>query len=338
MKKHLKLILMLVILIAVIGLMTMMKHSDKPAIPPSSAKPEYLLLIHGGAGDITRENLPDSMARKYSAELQAALVTGYRILDNGGSALDAVEAVVRYMEDCPLFNAGKGAVFNAEGKNELDASIMDGATGLAGAVAGVTTVKNPVSAARAVMEKSPHVLLAGRGAEAFAQQNGLEIVPESYFSTPERLKSWREARQKENQKGTVGAVALDKKGNLAAATSTGGMTMKKWGRIGDSPLIGAGTYASNHTCAVSCTGHGEYFIRNAVAYDLSARLEYQHAGIAAAARDILHRKLKEQGATGGLIAIDKNGNFVLDFNTSGMFRGYLLPSGETKVMIFGDEK
>ncbi len=337
MKKYFPLIIMGVVLIAVIILMVVLRQ-HKPEIKPIPARPEYALVIHGGAGNITRENLPDSMAAEYYRELQAALVVGHRILDTGGTALDAVEAVVRYLEDCPLFNAGKGAVFTAEGKNELDASIMDGATGMAGAVAGVTTLKNPISAARAVMEKSPHVMLAGKGAEAFAMQQGLEIVPPSYFHTPDRYKSWQEAKEKLDKKGTVGAVALDKKGNLAAATSTGGMMMKQWGRIGDAPVIGAGTYASNQSCAVSCTGHGEYFIRNAVAYDLSARMQYAGTSLHNGAHEILHVKLKEQGGTGGLIAIDKNGNFVMDFNTTGMFRGYLLPTGETRVMIYGDEK
>lgn len=337
MKKFTPIIIMVILLTGAILVMSNLRKRI-PAPGPAPTRPEYVLVIHGGAGNITRENLPDSMAAEYYRELQVALVIGHKILDTGGTALDAVEAVVRYLEDCPLFNAGKGAVFTAEGKNELDASIMDGATGMAGAVAGVTTLKNPISAARAVMEKSPHVMLAGKGAEVFAQQQGLETVPPSYFHTPDRYKSWQEAKAKLDKKGTVGAVALDKKGNLAAATSTGGMMMKQWGRIGDAPVIGAGTYASNNTCAVSCTGHGEYFIRNAVAYDLSARMQYAGTSLRNGAHEILHVKLKEQGGTGGLIAIDKNGNFVLDFNTVGMFRGYLLPSGETRVMIFGDEK
>lgn len=328
---------MLLILAAVVVFMATLKR-QAPSAKPEKPKPDYLLLIHGGAGEITRESLADSMAEKYYTELQAALVVGHRILDTGGSALDAVEAVVRYMEDCPLFNAGRGAVFTREGKNELDASIMDGATGMAGAVAGVTILRNPVSAARAVMEKSPHVMLAGKGAEAFAREMGLEVVDPSYFFTQERYDSWKKAKEKLDIKGTVGAVALDKQGNLAAATSTGGMTMKQWGRIGDAPVIGAGTFASNNTCAVSCTGHGEYFIRNAVAYDVSARMEYKGESLRQAAAEILHKKLKNQGGTGGLIAIDKNGNFVLDFNTQGMFRGYLLPGGESRVMIFNDER
>ncbi|HRZ41242.1 MAG TPA: isoaspartyl peptidase/L-asparaginase [Bacteroidales bacterium] len=337
MKKRYPVIIMVILLTGAVLVMANLRKKI-PVSGPAPTRPEYVLVIHGGAGNITRESLPDSMAAEYYRELQTALVVGHRILDTGGTALDAVEAVVRFLEDCPLFNAGKGAVFTAEGKNELDASIMDGATGLAGAVAGVTTIKNPVSAARAVMEKSLHVMLAGRGAEAFARQMGLEMVAPEYFSTPDRYQSWKEAREKMDKKGTVGAVALDKKGNLAAATSTGGMMMKQWGRIGDSPVIGAGTFASNRTCAVSCTGHGEYFIRNAVAYDLSARMQYAGTPLRKGAHEILHVKLKEQGGTGGLIAIDKNGNFVMDFNTTGMFRGYLLPSGETKVMIFGDEK
>ncbi|MFO7722067.1 MAG: isoaspartyl peptidase/L-asparaginase [Bacteroidales bacterium] len=337
MKKHLRLIIMVIVLIGAMLLMTTIK---RPGIRVATVheKPEYLLVIHGGAGDITRDNLPDSAAQLYYEALQSALVIGHRILDTGGSSLDAVEAVVRFMEDNPLFNAGKGAVFTIEGKNELDASIMDGASGKAGAVAGVTNVKNPVTAARAVMEKSPHVMLAGHGAEAFAATQGLEIVDPSWFFTSERFEGWKRAREKFDKKGTVGAVALDKHGNLAAATSTGGMTMKQWGRIGDAPVIGAGTFASNKTCAVSCTGHGEYFIRNAVAYDMSARMEYRKSSLKNAANGILHQKLKGQGGTGGLIAIDKAGNFVMDFNTAGMFRGVLTPDGATKVMIFDDEQ
>jgi L-asparaginase / beta-aspartyl-peptidase len=337
MKNHLQLIVMLLVLAgAVLFMATIKRPSRNKQVEPQ--RPDYLLVIHGGAGDITRENLPDSVAQQYRASLQAALIIGYRILDTGGTAVDAVEAVVRALEDNPLFNAGKGAVFTMDGKNELDASIMDGATGKAGAVAGVTTVKNPVTAARAVMEGSPHVMLAGHGAETFAHSKGLEIVDPAYFFTPERHQGWKKGKEAMDKKGTVGAVAIDRKGNLAAATSTGGMNMKQWGRIGDAPVIGAGTFASNNTCAVSCTGHGEYFIRNAVAYDMSARMKYKKASLRNAASEIIQQKLKQQGGTGGLIAVDKNGNFVMEFNTRGMFRGYLLPGGETGVMIFDDEQ
>lgn len=327
-------------LIALGGIIVGMANLRPKQISPRVAKPapEYLLVIHGGAGDITRDQLHGDLAAQYYDALHAALIIGYRILDSGGSSLDAVEAVVMYMEDCPLFNAGRGAVFTSEGKHELDASVMDGSTGMAGAVAGVTTVKHPVSAARAVMEKSEHVMLAGRGADLFAAEQGLEIVDPSWFFTQERYEGWKRAKEKINKKGTVGAVALDKKGNLAAATSTGGMSMKRYGRVGDAPVIGAGTFASNATCGVSCTGHGEYFIRNAVAHDLSARMAYQRTSLRDAAHQIVQIKLKQQGGTGGLIAIDKRGNYVMEFNTKGMFRGVLLPGGEIHAMIFDDER
>ncbi len=337
--KHLRLIILITALVAAVLLMISLKRYPVPGSDQNkSPVPEYLLVIHGGAGEMVREDMPDSVSEGYYDGMRAALVLGHRILDTGGSALDAVEAVVRYLEDHPLFNAGCGAVFTSEGRNELDASIMDGSTGLAGAVAGVTTVKNPVTAARAVMERSPHVMLAGQGAEKFAAEQGLDIVDPAYFFTRQRYERYLEMREKGEKHGTVGAVALDRRGNLAAATSTGGMSMKRYGRIGDSPIIGAGTYASNATCAVSCTGHGEYFIRNAVAYDLAARIMYSKSSLRKAAGEIIHNKLKKQGGTGGLIAIDKNGNYTMTFNTAGMFRGVLLPSGEIKVMIFRDEK
>lgn len=336
MKKHRSLFMMFVVLAAVIVFVWSIKRNISSG---SGSIKEYVLVVHGGAGDLTRDNIPDSLEIMYREALRASLIIGFRILDTGGSALDAVEAVIRYLEDEPLFNAGRGSVFTFEGTNELDASIMDGSTGMAGAVAGVTMVKNPITVARAVMEKTPHVMLAGNGANAFAIEHGLDTVDPSWFFTQMRYQRWLQAMaDQEERSGTVGAVALDKNGNLAAGTSTGGMSMKRFGRIGDSPVIGAGTYASNQTCAVSCTGHGEYFIRNAVAYDLSARLEYSNDNLYVAAKDIIDRKLKEQGGTGGLIAIDKYGNFVMEFNTNGMFRGYLLPDGETKVMIFDDEK
>lgn len=337
MKKRNRLLLMIIALGAVLVFMLTVRQLMKPE-EVGTERPEFLLVIHGGAGEITRDKLPDSLAAEYYNELRAALVVGYRILDTGGSALDAVEAVVRYMEDCPLFNAGKGAVFTADGKNELDASIMDGASGQAGAVAGVTTVKNPVTAARAVMERTPHVMLAGKGADLFAAEQNLDIVDSSWFFTEDRYKSWLTAVQKLSKKGTVGAVALDKDGNLAAATSTGGMSMKRYGRIGDAPVIGAGTYADNNSCAVSCTGHGEFFIRNAVAYDMAAKMLYQNITVEQAAHEILHEKLKNQGGTGGIIAIDKSGNYTMDFNTSGMFRGVIYHDGTSKVLIFNDEE
>lgn len=304
----------------------------------------YALVIHGGAGNISPENTPPQVAESFRTELEKVLHVGDSILANNGSSLDAVEACIRMMEDCPLFNAGKGAVFNAEGRNELDASIMDGKTHLAGAVAGVTIIRNPISAARAVMEKSQHVMLTGKGAETFAIEQGLETVSPSYFYTEKRwndylkVKNREDSLRHENEKhGTVGCVALDKSGNLAAGTSTGGMTFKKYGRVGDSPVIGAGTYADNQTSAVSATGHGEFFIRNVVAYDISALMKYKGFSLKDAADEVIMHKLKEQGGSGGVIAIDKNGNIAMPFNTAGMFRGYVKESGEKKVEMFGKE-
>lgn len=306
-----------------------------------SVKPAYALVIHGGAGNITPYNLPADKAAQFELKLTEVLTFGDSILKAGGTSLDAVEACVRMMEDCPLFNAGKGAVFNAQGKNELDAAIMDGKTGLAGAVAGVTTIRNPISAARAVMQKSDHVMLSGTGAEIFAAEQGLEIVSPVYFFTQSRWDAYLKAKANtdsisalDKKHGTVGCVALDNYGNLAAATSTGGMTMKKYGRIGDTPVIGAGTYADNNTCAVSATGHGEFFIRNVVAYDISALMKYKNLPLAEAANEVVMVKLKTQGGTGGVIAVDKNGNIAMPFNTSGMFRGYVKAGGEKMVGIF----
>lgn len=311
----------------------------------SQTSGKYALVIHGGAGNITKANLPSDKAAEFEAKLTEVLKHGDSILKAGGTSLDAVESCVRMMEDCPLFNAGQGAVFNAEGKNEMDAAIMDGKTGLAGAVAGVTTIRNPITAARAVMEKSNHVMLSGKGAETFAAEQGLELVSPSYFFTQSRWDAYQKAKANsdsieniDKKHGTVGCVALDKYGNLAAATSTGGMTFKKYGRIGDSPVIGAGTYADNNTCAVSATGHGEYFIRNVVAYDISALMKYKGLPIAVAANEVVMVKLKNLGGTGGIIAVDKNGNIAMPFNTTGMFRGYVNAGGEIKVAMFGDEK
>ena len=305
-------------------------------------KTNYSLVVHGGAGNITQANLPPDIAAQFEAKLTEVLMHGDSILKAGGTSLDAVESCIKMMEDCPLFNAGKGAVFNAEGKNELDAAFMDGKTGMAGAVAGVTSIRNPISAARAVMEKSNHVMLSGKGAETFATEQGLEIVPPEYFFTQSRWDSYLKVKAHEdsiqnfdNKHGTVGCVALDSHGNLAAGTSTGGMTFKKYGRIGDSPIIGAGTYADNTTCAVSATGHGEFFIRNVVAYDISALMKYKSLAVAAAADEVVMKKLKNLGGFGGIIAVDKKGNIAMPFNTAGMFRGYIKAGGEMKVAIFG---
>lgn len=305
----------------------------------SVASGKYFVVIHGGAGNITKSNLADSS--QYIEKLKEVLKKASDTLAKGGTSLDAVEVGIRIMEDSPLFNAGKGAVFNDEGKNELDASIMNGSTLMAGAVAGVTTIKNPISAARKVMEKTKHVMLIGKGAEKFAKDQGLEIVDPSYFFDQKRWDQYLKNKGKSELKnsndtihGTVGVVALDKYGNLAAGTSTGGLSNKKYGRVGDSPIIGAGTYANNKTCAVSCTGTGEYFIRNVVAYDMSALMEYKNYTVQQAAEYIINEKLKAQGGDGGLIALDKNGNFTMTFNTEGMFRGYANSDGEMKVFLF----
>lgn len=310
----------------------------------SQSSPTYTLVIHGGAGNITKENLPEEIAAQFEAKLTEVLKHGDSLLKAGGTSLDAVESCVRMMEDCPLFNAGKGAVFNAEGKNEMDAAIMDGKTGMAGAVAGVTTIRNPITAARAVMEKSEHVMMAGKGAETFAAEQGLTLVSPDYFFTQSRWNSYLKAKANadsidalDKKHGTVGCVALDRYGNLAAATSTGGMMLKKYGRIGDSPIIGAGTYADNNTCAVSATGYGEFFIRNVVAYDISALMKYKNLPLAEAADQVIMIKLKNIGGTGGIIAVDKKGNIAMPFNTTGMFRGYVKADGEMKVAIFGEE-
>lgn len=313
-------------------------------------KPAFALVIHGGAGTILKKNMTDEKEKAYRAKLSEALETGYKILQNGGTALDAIEKTINVMEDSPLFNAGKGAVFTHDGKNELDASIMNGANLAAGSVGGVSRVKNPIGAARAVMEKSKHVMMVEDGADAFAESQGLEMVDPKYFYTEKRWKSLQRMLEKEGSESTtqldhdardiwstVGAVALDKNGDLAAGTSTGGMTNKRFGRIGDSPIIGAGTYADNEGCAVSATGHGEYFIRNVVAYDINALVKYKGLTINEAADQVVMEKLVKQKGSGGIIGIDHHGNIAMPFNTEGMYRGYILPDGEARVMIYGDE-
>jgi beta-aspartyl-peptidase (threonine type) len=287
------------------------------------------LVIHGGAGTLSKARISAQREGEILAALEASLRAGHAVLASGGSALDAVSAAVVSLEDSPHFNAGKGSVFTHEGKHELDASIMDGHTLAAGAVAGVTGVKNPVVLARRVMEGSPHVMLAGPGADAFAVAEGFEQMPPEYFSVPERREELAEAQKL----GTVGAVALDQRGHLAAATSTGGTVNKRFGRVGDSPVIGAGTYASDR-CAVSCTGHGEHFIRLAVAHDLCARIAYLGVPLVHAAEEIVVRRLKAAGGKGGLIAIDATGEVAMPFNTEGMYRGRMLADGEPWVSIF----
>ena len=299
-------------------------------------KPDWAIVIHGGAGVITRSQLTPEKEALYRAALQQALDTGAAVLERGGSSLDAVEKTIRIMEDCPLFNAGKGAVFTHEGHNELDAAIMDGSNLAAGAVTCVTDIKNPITAARTVMTQSPHVLLSGKGASEFAKEKGLEIVDPSYFYTDERYRQLREILDKEKH-GTVGCVALDRKGNLAAGTSTGGMTDKRYNRIGDTPIIGAGTYANNSTCAVSATGHGEFFIRYTVAHDISALMEYRGLPLDSAARLVVKHKLVKAGGSGGVICVDGKGNISMPFNSEGMFRGYSTSEGKKGIFIYADE-
>ena len=299
-------------------------------------KQEWAIVIHGGAGGMTKENLTPDLDKEYRASLQVALTAGKKILSEGGSALDAVEQTIRTMEDNPLFNAGKGAVFTHEGKNELDAAIMDGTNLGAGAVAGVTDIKNPISAARKVMVNSPHVMLSGAGASQFAKEQGLEIVAPSYFYTNKRFNELQELLKKEKF-GTVGCCALDKNGNLAAGTSTGGMANKRYNRIGDSPIIGAGTYANNSTCAVSGTGHGEYFIRWTVAHDISALMEYKGLNLKEASDLVVNDKLVKAGGSGGVICVDKSGNISMPFNSSGMFRGFATADGKEGIFIYKDE-
>jgi len=308
------------------------------------------LVIHGGAGTIERSKMTPEREREYRSGVERALVAGYEILKGGGSSLDATEASVRVLEDDRHFNAGRGAVFTDAGTNEMDAAIMDGKALRAGAVASLKHIKNPVSLARLVMEKSGHVMMDGEGAEAFAAANGVELVDQKYFFTEERWEALQKIRSAEKSQagdaggkkfiitdqdrhGTVGAVALDQNGNLAAATSTGGTTNKLRGRVGDSPVIGAGTYANNMTCAVSATGDGEYFIRATVAHDVSALMEYGGMSLEEAAHTVLG-KVAKLGGTGGLIAIDGHGNVALPFNTSGMYRAYVDPNGKFVVAIY----
>ena len=338
----------------------------------SPQNPKLGFMLHGGAGVITRGSLTPEKEKLYRADLEKAVLAGYKALQSGKSSLDAIEVAIKILEDSPLFNAGKGAVFTNEGKNELDASIMDGKNLAAGAVAGLRHVKNPIALARAVMEKSEHVMMVGDGAEKFAKEQNIELVDEKYFWTQERWDSLQrilkeEAEEKikksklksqnsggdnflmrnpnyaqmteterlaQNRFGTVGAVALDKDGNLAAGTSTGGMTNKRFGRVGDAPIIGAGTYANNETCAVSATGWGEYFIRLGVARDISSLMEYRAMPIQEAADLVIQKKLQNLGGDGGIIAIDKFGNMAVSFNSEGMYRAYINSEGKPVVEIY----
>jgi beta-aspartyl-peptidase (threonine type) len=333
-------------LLPVLLVLAAMTASTHAASPPGPARPTALV-IHGGAGVIERDKLSAEDEAAIRAALDRALDAGNAVLASGGTALDAVEAAVRVLEEAPQFNAGKGAVFDANGGHQLDASVMEGHTRRAGAVAGVTTVRSPVKLARAVMEHSPHVMLAGAGAEAFADtQPQLERVPNSWFDTDHRRKQLEDARLREQRQagapdqpgayfGTVGAVALDRHGNIAAATSTGGMTNKRWNRIGDSPVIGAGTWADDR-CGVSATGWGEFFIRAAVAHDICARVAYGGASLQAAADEVILRVVPGLGGDGGIIALDADGNIAMPFNTSGMYRGWIKPDGSRGTAVFRD--
>jgi beta-aspartyl-peptidase (threonine type) len=315
------------------------------------------IVIHGGAGNFTMAGL-ESRREPMRDAMTEALSAGHRVLARGGSSLDAVEAAIVVLEDSPLFNAGKGAVFTHAGTNELDASVMDGSTHRAGAVAGVKRIKNPILLARLVMEKSPHVMMTGDGAETFAaEQGGIEFVEPKYFYTDRAWDALQRASEEERQKlktgasaqpamerdapagyfGTVGAVALDQQGNLAAGTSTGGMTNKRFGRVGDSPIVGAGTYASNQSCGISATGHGEYFIRYTVAHDICARVAYKGIGVQAAADEVVQQLLKNAGGEGGVVGLDRTGNIAMSFNTSGMSRGYAGTDGKPVVMFTNED-
>ena len=317
---------------------------------------DFAIIIHGGAGTILKKNMTDEKEAAYKAKLEEAIKVGHTILKNGGTSQEAVIKTIQVMEESPLFNAGKGAVFTNAGTNELDASFMDGKTLNAGAVAGVKDVKSPIELAVKVMTDSEHVMLSGEGASTFAKEKGLEIVDPSYFYTERRFQSLQRIKDREKTQldqddktaafydsdiknakfGTVGCVALDKNGNIAAGTSTGGMTNKRWGRIGDAPIIGSGTYANNNTCGVSSTGWGEYFIRSQVAYDISAQMEYQQKSLKEATTDVIQNKLTKLGGTGGVVALDKNGNMSFEFNTAGMYRASMNDKGDLVIKIYND--
>jgi len=311
-----------------------------------AAEPLVAIGIHGGAGTIKREAMSAELEATYIEFLDHAITAGYEQLRRGESGLDVVVNVIQLMEDSPLFNAGHGAVYTWDGTHELDASIMHGADLEAGAVAGVSTVKSPIALARAVMERSPHVMLAGSGAEAFALEQGFDVAPPEYFATERRRKALEAFKANEqaglqpeadHKFGTVGVVVMDAAGHLVAGTSTGGMTGKRWGRIGDSPIIGAGTYADDRSCAVSATGHGEYFIRHTVARDICARMQFGGTTLLDAADQVVKGELVEAGGEGGVIAVDSTGEVVLIFNTSGMYRASINARGQKTVAIYGDE-
>ncbi len=372
MKKYLSIMMVLVLSVSLLPVFAQKGNYAEIKQLQSPQNPRLGFIIHGGAGVIKKGSLTPEKEAEYTKKLEEAVLAGYKALQAGKTALDAVETAIRILEDSPLFNAGKGAVFTADGRNELDASIMDGKTLNAGAVAGLHTIKNPITLARAVMERSEHVMMAGDGAEKFAKEKGIETVDPKYFWTQPRwdslqliIKEEQEKLKKEkaekpvsrnseprtkdelyasmtdaqklpeNKFGTVGAVALDKDGNIAAGTSTGGMTYKKYGRIGDAPIIGAGTYANNATCGVSATGWGEYFIRVGVARDISALMEYRALPVQQAA-DIVMKKVQTLGGDGGVIVLDKFGNMAVSFNSEGMYRAYIGADGKPVVKIYTD--
>jgi len=305
----------------------------------------FSIAIHGGAGTLVKGLMTPELEAEYKLALKTARDKGYVILEKGGSAIDAVEMAVKFLEDTPLFNAGKGSVFTAEGTHEMDASIMEGKTLEAGAVSLVTGIRNPVSLARDVMEKSYHVFLAGEGAMQFAKGLNYSVEAQEYFYDEVRYKQWQGIKDSDNFQldhsvkkdgkfGTVGAVACDQNGNIAAATSTGGMTNKKWGRVGDSPMIGSGVYANNNTCAVSCTGSGEFFIRGVVAYDVSCLMEHKGLSLEDAANEVINKRILEINGDGGLIAVDAKGNIAMPFNTEGMYRAFKTSKGEEEIAIY----
>lgn len=330
--------------------MNMACESGKSTMGEPERSRKIALVIHGGAGTIRKENMTPKQEDAYHNTLKQALDAGFEVLEKGGKSVDAVISAITILEDSPLFNAGKGAVFTHDGRNELDASIMDGETLKAGAVAGVTTVKNPIKAAHAVMMQSRHVMLAGEGADEFAKDHGLEIVDPSYFVDSVRYQRFLDRSNTDKSKegaslspsgddkkfGTVGAVALDQFGNIAAGTSTGGMSDKRYGRIGDSPIIGAGTYANNKTCGISGTGWGEFFIRLVIAHDISALMEYGNLSLKEAADSVIMKKLPRLGGDGGVIGLDKDGNITMTFNTPGMYRGFIRNKGEAKTFLYGE--
>ena len=307
-------------------------------------KQNFAIAIHGGAGTILRSSMTPALQKEYEQGLQDALTAGYTVLEHGGCSVDAVEATVTVLENFPLFNAGKGSVFNHLGGHEMDAAIMDGKTKAAGAVAGISNIKNPVKLAKAIMQHSEHVMLVGNGAEDFAKTQKIEFADEAYFYNQSRYQQLQEALlagsvqldHTDKKFGTVGAVALDMDGNLAASTSTGGMTNKQFGRVGDSPILGAGTYANNDTCAISCTGHGELFIRSVVAHDISCLMEYKGLSLQAACDVLVHDKLIKIGGEGGLIAIDGLGNIYMPFNSEGMYRAFKKSDGTSEIKIYKD--